>query len=193
MDKDMDTTGDRKTAALAYERMTHNPTASTVVASYAALSDAIVAQYAALRAVGITLTFDDADPEYKCADMLADLAQGGILVFADGGATLPADHPMRATVETVDGPMVLNDVFRGVHDVVGHGAAELKSFGPKGEFSAYEQHRKSLPRSSWMALWCETRGQNTWTNAFADHAERPLRDRPFAEQKAGNVPAYLYA
>lgn len=193
MDMDMDTTQDRKAAAEAYERMTHNPTAPTVVASYAALAEAIVAQYAALRAVGIELRFQAEDPGYLCADMLEDLALGGIGVYADGGATLPEDHPMRAIVETVDGPMVLNDVFRGVHDVVGHGAAQIKSFGPRGEFSAYEQHRKSLPVSSWMALWCETRGQNTWTNAFADHDQRPLRDRPFAEQKAGNVPAHLYA
>jgi hypothetical protein len=42
-----------------------------------------------------------------------------------------------------------------------------------------------------VALWCETRGQSAWTNRHADHAALPLKERPFATQKAGKVPAKL--
>lgn len=98
--------------------------------------------------------------------------------------------------------LVANDVFRAVHDTIAH--SEGHQFGPYGEKRAWWAHRSSLPRDAHLALWCETRAQNCWTNAgphmtttddtgqprLRQHHENnwlPMTQRPYAEQKCVNV------
>lgn len=90
-------------------------------------------------------------------------------------------------------PMLFNDVLRAVHDYFAHGMSEAQ-FGPKGEFTAWRNHMASTsdPMARW-ALTAETRMQNAWQNFSAGAQNIPLKDRPFALQKAALPPVeFLY-
>lgn len=172
-------------SAEAYDAMAHTPDDPRVADSYRALRIAIYQQWLDMRR-SITVVMQDDDPYSNSAEMVADVTKRHILrVYADHGETLPADHPMNFYDPT--GLFHVNDIFRAVHDFWGHVLAPFVSFGPRGEWEAWRQHRRTLPEAAWLALWCETRGQNTWTNFYADHASLPLPERPYAAQKAGVV------
>lgn len=182
--------------ARAYEAMAHTPNDPAVRKSYQLLRTAIMGQWNGLLAAGFEFEASMVDP-YDCSERaLLDIERGTLRVFVDAGATLPGDHPMRKLTVIFAGRAAqergfhtINDVFRGVHDVMGHYAAhkagEVASFGPIGEFNAWQAHRKTLPFGAHLALWCETRGQNAWTNFYGEHAELPIAERPYAVQKCG--------
>lgn len=195
--------------ANAYEAMVNNPDDPAVKASYAAFSKAIMGQYHTLKAAGFKFEPQKGSVGYANSQaMIADLNKKHLNVFLTGNTLdgfASANHPMlqRVNAPEFGKDAVLNDVFRGVHDVMGHGVSG-GSFGVKGERAAWLAHRKSLPAAALPALWNETRGQAAWTNAgphmqttdFITGATREmtandkgflkLPDRPFAEQKAGN-------
>lgn len=56
-----------------------------------------------------------------------------------------------------------NDLFRGVHDILGHGAEGFQ-FGPRGEENAYRSHAVMFSPLARQAMATETRGQNSWVN-----------------------------
>lgn len=183
--------------AEAYANMAHHPARREVRESYVALSTAIVGQWMGLRTAGFQFEASTEDPYDSSGAMFGAANDGGITVFADCGASLPFDHPMRlspvafgADIGTVnEGFVTLNDVFRGVHDIMGHWrawkAGKCASFGPVGEYNAWRSHWETLPAEAHLALWCETRGQNAWTNFYGDHAELPISERPYVDQRAG--------
>ena len=175
-----------------YEAMPHEPTHAYVIASYAAFKRTILKQWEQLREGGLVFIASKDDPYTSSAEMMEDvLVRQQLRVFADNGATMPDDHPMRERVDAgVDGFGVFNDLFRGVHDVMGH-VVSGGSFGPKGEKRAWQSHRDTMPTLAHNALWCETRGQNAWTNFAPGHSVLPLPARPFPEQKSGLVPGLL--
>lgn len=174
--------------------------------TYGALRDAVVRQWNALVAAGFRFEpwHGDGEPYATSDAMRADLDQDRWLWYLPTAATpLPAGHPMnewvlmnyRQAYGVIERRlMVLNDVFRVVHDAMAHGAGH--SFGPKGERAAYAEHRRTLPRSAHLALWNETTAQNLWTN-YGPHMWRdgqylsdiPLRDRPFAHQRVVDAPS----
>lgn len=192
-----------KLHADAYAAMAHEPENPRVKRSYDALGAVIAAQWNGLRAAGFAFYARPSDPYTSSASMLEDCdpedytgAPGSLRVFCDGGATLPFDHPMQAAPTAYGaleaeslGFRTLNDVFRGVHDVMGHYAAhragEVASFGPIGEYNAWVAHWRTLPSEAYLALWCETRGQNAYTNFYGNHAELPIAERPYVDQRAG--------
>lgn len=187
MEHDSITTG--RAHAFAYDAMAHIPKHPVVRDSYAALAVAIVGQWNGLVTAGFAFTASKDDPYANSAEMLSDAVVRRLRVYADGGATLPIGHPMAANPAKfgaipVEGFSALNDIFRAVHDVMGH-AAIGAGFGPKGEYDAWRAHYETLPRDARLALWCETRGQNAWTNFHANHAELPMSQRPYASQKCG--------
>lgn len=184
--------------ARAYSAMEHDPENPEVWASYRALSIAIVGQWNGLLAAGFEFVASADDPYDSSDAMLRDAERNRrIAVFTDGGASLPGDHPMQSSPiaygalpdTAAIGFRTMNDVFRGVHDVMGHYAAhragEIASFGPVGEYNAWRQHFRSLPPEAYLALWCETRGQNAYTNFYGNHAELPIAERPYVDQRAG--------
>lgn len=175
-----------------YEGMEHNPNHAFVVATYATFKRVVLRQWEELRSSGITFIASLDDPYPNSKTMRADVEDNcRLMVYADNGATLPDDHPMKQKVDAgVEGFTVFNDIFRGVHDVMGH-VVSGGEFGPKGENAAWLAHRDTMPKLALPALWCETRGQNLWTNFWADHAKMPMPERPFGEQKVGPVPMYL--
>src|SRR5581483_7315622 len=89
-----------------------------------------------------------------------------------------------------------NDIFRAVHDLVGHAATGFQ-FGPVGEENAFRFHATVHGAAALPALAAETRLQNCWVNFAADlhdaHSRLirrgkpryfPLSARPYAAQKA---------
>lgn len=189
-------------AAYAYDGMRHDPNGAA--AAYAAFRAETLRQWRDIMSAGrVAFTFHDGTDDYaSSADMVADIERGHLFVRLSDADGLPADHPMAAPANTYgvavrpngDAYTValsLNDVFRAVHDVMGHyGArgATHYSFGPNGERSAWLRHRRAYSRAALPALWCETRGQAAWTNDYADHRSIPLPARPFAVQKSGVPP-----
>lgn len=177
--------------AHAYDLMEHAPDNPLVADSYAALIAVILEQFDHLRA---QLVFTFGPTEYPNSQAMRDDVNRNAHLFTlkTAPGDLPSDHPMAAYALTYEGtPLMVNDVFRAVHDVYGH-VRTNSGFGPKGEFTAYLAHRATLPTMAHLALWCETRGQNLWTNFANAHATLPLSARPFAEQRAGIVAPIFY-
>lgn len=173
-------------AARAYELMTHRPDNFTVELSYLHFKHETLAQWGDMLAAGLTVDFYEHGDPYACQSsaMLADVDAGHLYTFkTDETQGFPLDHPMLQMVLPYEG-LMLNDIFRAVHDVNGHHASR-SSFGPQGEKTAWLTHRQRYTQTALTALWCETRGQASWTNHYADHASMPQHDRPFATQKCG--------
>jgi len=148
--------------------------------SYDHLNQEIAAQYKAINDAGYKIEFTDGDPYPTAADMMADVRENKRLkVFK----STEGHHPFMTTEQT--------NLFRAVHDFFGH-AAEGYQFGPRGEDSAFRKHASTLSNKAIPALATETRGQNSWVNYFGDHPSMPPRERPFAEQKFGLVPSWVY-
>ena len=97
------------------------------------------------------------------------------------------DHPLLkdSGVKDADGKaMLFNDVLRAVHDYYAHNLSDVQ-FGPKGEAAAWRNHMSvtANPLARW-ALTAETRAQNAWQNFREGVEDVPLKDRPYADQKA---------
>ena len=154
--------------------------------SYRVFKDVIWEQYVTLTRI-IRFRATNGEPYANSQEMLNDVWDNQTLIvrrsFGRGYQDIPEDHPM---AELRLG-LPFNDYFRAVHDVLGH-AATFSGFGPKGEKTAWLNHRATMPPEALNALWCETRGQNAWTNFYGNHASLPLKDRPFAPQIQMVVP-----
>lgn len=208
-------------SAMAYDAAEHQPGHPKVQRSYRAFRRHIREQHDALTAAGYSFKpwhGENEQPYADSSEMINDLRENKRLYFfrtevsQDSEGALPPDHPMAQdmTVTTADGQTetwCANDVFRAVHDSIAH--SEGHTFGPKGEKQAWWTHRSSLPREAHLALWNETRAQNTWTNAGphmrtagSDGAPRlmrpedegwvPIPERPYAAQKCVVVSSKLY-
>ena len=166
------------------------PSESTL-RSYAVFKEKLLSQYEALRKSGLEVYAWEGEGEpYKSpgeniwspsSDVMRErveregkfyffMTQAG---FGSEGAGESAKHPLleMSPVKTTDGkPMLYNDVFRVVHDAVGHVDGGF-SFSTRGEFNAMLVHASTLPKESWAALFAETFGQNSvyeLTKKFAD-------------------------
>jgi hypothetical protein len=191
-DSDFEALG--KHHAQLYKDIQHHPT--DVKDSYSSLIQALIQQWHALEHIGYSFSMGG-DAYVSSLDMFNHVKSEHRLIILDTRRTsdnMPDDHPMLTpvpvTAQDVDThsecSLTANDVFRGVHDLLGH-YLPRNQFGPTGEYNAWLSHMASLPEDSWPALFCETRGQNAWTNYADDHQNMPARDRPFPEQKAGSV------
>ena len=80
----------------------------------------------------------------------------------------------------------LNDIFRIVHDILGHYAFN-HSFSQKGEIEAWYIHRSMMDKKGWAALWTETRGQNA-TFYYGEYKNIEISKRPFPEQRQVRPP-----
>jgi hypothetical protein len=204
----------RRASAIAdaYDEMKHNPKDPLVAEAYEAFAKETMDQYRHLQEQGIRVIFTRKDPYKGAQEMAEDVARNKrIYVFLTEPETMPADHPLaKITGEVVTTPegeyvkLTYNDIFRAVHDLYGH-AAYGYQFGARGEESAWLTHSLMYGPKARMAMTSETRGQNNWVNA-GKHLKRadgtlpnrgdpdfvPLGDRPFAQQKAGLLPAWTW-
>jgi len=114
--------------------------------------------------------------------------------FGPKGASFKS-HPLLKDSGLKDAngyPMLYNDLLRAVHDYYAHNITATE-FGPKGELAAARNHLAVTkdPMAKW-ALIAETRLQNAWQNFTKGVEAIPLKDRPFATQKAA-LPPIEYA
>jgi hypothetical protein len=101
------------------------------------------------------------------------------------GGTLLADYPLGRRVAGLPG-WTWNDLFRAVHDLIGHAATGFE-FGPVGEENAFRFHACLYSPAALPALAAETRLQNCWTN-FGRH-RRNLNEQLISPTEPGFVRA----
>lgn len=199
-------TGRAARIAAAYTAMKHEPQDPTVVAAYTALAEETTAQYQYVKATGIkieTILPGQPDPYPNGPrDVLKDINAGHIWYFpTEGGFGSDAsfdvsDNPLlEATDEVSDNgqKMVVNDLFRVVHDFFGHGL-EGAGFGPRGEENAWQSHMRLFTASAVPAMTSETRGQNSWVNygPFGEQNRKDPRNTTYADQKTGLMPEWTW-
>ena len=105
-------------------------------------------------------------PYADSAQMRADVRRDRLLYIYPTSGMSP-DHPL---AQPAAFGWCWNDVFRAVHDLVGHAATGFQ-FGPVGEENAFRFHATVMSADELPALAAETRLQNCWVN-FGPH----LRD-----------------
>ena len=203
--------------AHAFEHMKNEPNHPAVKASYGALAKETIAQFEALRRAGVQfkpIPEGHGDPyEGNAGKMLHDLHHNRTLHYfqtahgyGDEGANVdPENKPLTAIAVGSDGknlhidghsgPLMVNDIFRVVHDVMGHGLAggagyKGYSFTPHGEESAWRHHLLMYTPAARMAMTQELRGQNSWVN-YGPHGKKNRASPPdttYADQKVGVWP-----
>src|SRR5580704_3056591 len=193
----------------AFDAMPHAPDDPAVQASYAALARETLAQWQAVKATGLKVEWikpGQKDP-YAASPRLAalDVAQNnhwwGFPTdqgFGSGEEAEAAKHnnPMLTqTDEVVDGrKLVVNDVFRIVHDYFGH-FKDGVGFRAEGEDNAWRSHVAMFSDAAKGAMTSETRGQNSWVN-FGPYGEANRKstaaDTHYAPQKIGLMPDWTW-
>jgi len=200
-----------KMIADAYENLVDDPTNPGVRAAYEALADEIGLQYESIleRGYNVEIWEGEGEPYANSAEMIEDVrdnkhmyifgTEGG---FGEAGITQAQRDANAMLADTpytdVNGKqLVVNDLFRFVHDFFGH--TEIgNGFGPVGEENAWLAHARMFSKPARLAMTTETRGQNSWVN-FNESLRRedgsvpkrgdddyiPLSERPFADQKMG--------
>lgn len=189
----------------AYAKMKHEPNDPVVQAAYRALAEETQAQYQYVKATGLKIEAilpGQPDPYPNGPrDVLKDINAGHIWYFPTdqgfGSSEFdPAGNPLlEATDEVSDNgqPMVVNDLFRVVHDFFGHGL-EGTGFGPRGEENAWQSHMRLFTTSAVPAMTSETRGQNSWVNygPFGAQNRANPRETIYADQKTGIMPEWTW-
>lgn len=118
-------------------------------------------------------------------------------LLPDGGKLSEAtvDNPMlRETEFEVDGnKLLVNDVFRIVHDYFGH-IKNGVGFRADGEENAWQSHASMYSPLARRAMTTETRGQNSWVN-YGPYGEQNRTasgaETVFAPQKMGLLPLWV--
>lgn len=190
----------------------HQPDAPEVLRSYRAMARETIEQYNAMIAAGIKPEpyRGKGEPYASSEDMMRDVRENKHLYFlrtdnAFGQGTQDAANPLleKSGIKIGDFELLVNDVFRVVHDYFGHTQQGLQ-FGPRGEFNAWKSHSRMYSDEAQGAVAAETLAQNAWVN-FGAHLRRadgsipkkgepdyvPPQDRPFGEQKNFLVPAEM--
>jgi len=193
----------------AYEEMLDNPTSSIVQEAYEVLAHETEMQYNAVIDKGYKLEIwnGSGEPYANSAEVLKDISDNKhMYIFGTEGGF--GEEPIsdlkreqnamlrKTPYKDIKGkPLLVNDLFRFVHDFFGH--SELgNGFGAIGEENAWNVHSRMFSPLARKAMTTETRGQNSWVN-FGKHIRRsdnsipkkgdkdyiPLGKRPFAEQK----------
>ena len=198
-----------KAMADVYDAAKHTPLDEDVQKAYKALAKESKEQFEVLKKGGyIVELWDGANEPYKnSTEMVEDLKDNKHLYvfsteegFGETGIT-PQDrreNPMLADSGYKDAngkKLLLNDLFRFVHDAFGHGKLG-NSFGPVGEENAWYVHSQMFSPDARRAMTSETRGQNSWVNfgpqlrnkdgslpKRGDKNYVPLSQRDFAPQK----------
>jgi hypothetical protein len=193
-----------KKIADAYEKMLNNPADPKVKKAYDALVKETQEQYETLRKAGMTFDFipKGADPYGNPRNAINDIILNknlSIYPTTEGFGSLTrasqTNPLLQKTGEKWDGKDVLvNDMFRAVHDVFGH-AKRGVGFRGVGEENAFQSHARMFSKDALPALASETRGQNSWVN-FGQFGRRNQLATPentiYADQKIGILPEFAY-
>lgn len=203
-----------KNVADTFDKLQSNPNDPEVKRAYTALGSEVKAQWDAMTGPGgikVELWDKKGQPYKDSTEMKNDVEKNKhMYVFPteQGYGTnqsVSTQHPLLSStgVEINGKPLLLNDMFRAVHDYFGH-TKEGYEFGPRGEYNAYLAHKSMFTKEAVPALAAETLAQNAWVN-FGKHNRddkgnilKPgdkgfisVLDRPYAEQKAVVMPDKL--
>ena len=182
----------------AYDKMKHDPTNPEVVRAYDALVKETIDQYDAILEDGYAMELSEV--EYNSSqDMIDDVRNRKVMrVFSteDGFGTQGIsakerrENPMLAETSRTDKngkPLLVNDIFRFVHDFFGHGKLG-NGFGPIGEENAWNVHSLMFSPLARRALTTETRGQNSWVNfSGVNDKAFEIRDQARKARADGNI------
>ena len=207
----------QKKIADAFEEALDAPTDPQVRAAYEAMAQETLDQYEHILREGVQFEIwaKGGEPYPNSAAMLRDVRDNKHMYvlateseFGNEGLTdkVRALNPlmMPSGFTDVNGrPMLINDVFRGVHDFFGH-SVRGNSFGAIGEENAWAEHALMYSSLARRAMTTETRGQNSWVNFGpgmrdadgnilkpGDPGYLSARERPFAEQKVTLLPEWV--
>ena len=185
--------------AAAYDAMEHNPKDPEVKKAYEVMVKETAEQYDAIIAEGYVVEINNNEPYSSSKDMIEDLASNKRMkIFSTesgfGSEEITddqrADNPLLrdSGYTDVNGEkLLMNDVFRFVHDFFGH-AKRGNGFGPKGEENAWDVHSRMYTPLARRAMTSETRGQNSWVNFSGVNEEAfKLRDKARKLRKEGRT------
>lgn len=181
----------------AFVAMKHSPNDPEVAKAYKALAEETIAQYQAFIDAGYVVEINNEEPYANSQEMIDDLRNNKrIKIFSteSGFGDTPItdkqrkENPLLAKTKFKDvngQPMLVNDLFRAVHDFFGH--AELgNSFGPLGEENAWNVHARMFSPVARRAMTTETRGQNSYVNFSGVNQEADrLREKARKLREAG--------
>lgn len=190
-----------RTIADAYDQLKHNPNDPEVKKSYGAFIAETNEQFQNLLDKGLKIDKigKDIKPYKSSEEMHRDIKRNHLSYFpteSGFGTGEAKGHPMLEPTKFIhEGkPLLANDVFRIVHDVMGHHVGGLSNFSPEGEHRAFLTHRKMYSDEAKKALFTDTAGQSNWIN-FSRKFGKKNRDNPartvFPEQKAGILPMHI--
>jgi len=203
-----------KKVADAFEAMEHNPNDPNVKAAYEAMAEETIQQFRDIQNAGYTVEIYEGkgEPYKNSQEMITDVRENKhqyiLSTEKDFGQNSITDQQreenplLRDSGEKdVNGkPLLVNDIFRYVHDFFGH-TVRGNSFGPVGEENAWDVHARMYSPLARRAMTTETRGQNSWVN-FGKHMRNEdgsikkkgepgyldVTERPYAERKLGLLP-----
>jgi hypothetical protein len=176
----------------AYESAPNVVDSDSPCPHYEAFKTEIVQQFQHLLASGFCFF-----PHLTSGQPYTDSAQMRQRVLAERrlsfflGGSFPEHYPLaQLSGQFVAGrEATFNDLFRCVHDIVGH-VLYGNGFGLIGEMTAARVHAQTFSESAQAALFTETVGQTLWFH-FGPHAELPIAKRPYAIQKGVILPVHL--
>jgi hypothetical protein len=172
---------------------------SETKAAYKALAEETLAQYEKIVSYGYEMEINDTEPYSSSKEMIEDLRNNKRMKvfstesgYGEKGITAKerkSDPRLAVTkFKDVNGyPLLVNDIFRFVHDFFGH--AKLgNGFGAIGEENAWNIHSKMYSPLAKRAMTTETRGQNSWVNFSGVNDDAfALRDKARILRKEGNL------
>jgi GNAT superfamily N-acetyltransferase len=159
----------------AFVAMADNPTAPDVRKAYEAMARETLEQYKFILDAGYVVEINNNEPYGNSREMIEDLRENKRMKifstesgFGDDKIT-PEQRDRNVLLREsgffdVNGePLLVNDMFRAVHDFFGH--SELgNSFGAIGEENAWNVHARMYSKLARQAMTSETRGQNSYVN-----------------------------
>lgn len=183
----------------AFDAMEHDPNNPEVKEAYSAMAKETLDQYEMIIGKGYKVTINNTEPYDNSSDMIDDLRNNknmNIFSTESGFGDDPItdqqrkENPLLKDSGFKDSngqTLLVNDVFRFVHDFFGH--AKLgNSFGPLGEENAWNVHSAMYSDVARKAMTTETRGQNSWVNFSGVNDEVfKIRDKARALRKEGKI------
>ena len=130
--------------------------------SYRAFCRETVAQFRGLLNSGYVFELTSDEPYADSASMFRDIKLKHLQIF--NGGKLVENNPLRSYVTAYFpgycwNQFQINEMFRAVHDILGHfpGRHPYETF--EGELAAYQEHKKWYSLEALPALYSETVGQ----------------------------------
>lgn len=181
-----------KRIAQAFDEMVADPKNTKVKAAYEAMAKETLDQFQAILDQGYTIEINNTEPYANSQEMIDDLRENKRMKifstefgFGDEAITQQQrkENPLLRDSGFKDSngqTLLVNDVFRFVHDFFGH--AKLgNGFGAIGEENAWRVHSRMYTPLARLAMTTETRGQNSWVN-FSGINEEAFRLRDEARR-----------